>query len=92
MINEAEIRIYKTDEYLGLWKTEYDQVPKVSLRFKPENLEKLKRLDDLAQLIVGVEMIPAKEFKETYLSRTDISINLDLTDTQPNTWAVFRQY
>ena len=93
MIEEAEIRNHKTDEYLGLWIVNRNESsPKDSLRFSPENLKKLKELDDLAQLTVGFEMISADEFRRDYLSSPEFHIELDSSDAQPTTWLVYSKY
>ncbi len=96
MIEEAEIKNHKTNEYLGIWTVNRNgSSQKRTLIFTPENHKKLKELDDLVQLTVGLEIISAGEFKRNYLSRKDnreFSIELDPKNTQPIDWTVYRQY
>ena len=93
MIEEAEIINHKTDEYLGLWIVNTNNgSPKVTLRFTPESHKKLKELDDLSQLTVGMEIISAGEFKRDYLANQGFHIELDPHDTRPTTWVVYRRY
>ena len=91
MRTEAEIRVNKTQEYLGLWiKDSNDKPEGLRLRFSPNNLERLKRLGDLEQLCVSVDMISADEFRRDYLSKA--YVELDPNDAQPTTWEIGRQY
>ena len=93
MIEEAESRNHKTDEYLGLWRVNRNgSSPKDSLRFSPENLKKLRNLEDRTQLTIGVEMISTDEFRKDYLSSSEFTLELDSSDTQPTTWAIYRKY
>jgi len=90
MKTEAEIRIDHTQEYLGLWIKDSKEPEKLRLRFSPDNLERLKKLDDLEQLSVSVDMIPAGEFRKDYLSNAQIELHRN--DAQPTTWKICRQY
>ncbi len=89
-IKKGEIRIYKTQEYLGLWIEDSEEKPeKLRLKFSPDNLERLKQLDDLEQLCVSADMISAGEFRRDYLSNSHIE--LDPNDSQPTTWKIGRR-
>lgn len=94
MIVESEILELKTEKHLGLWICNYQKgsPPRLKLRFTPENHERLKKLDDLTQLVVSIDMISAGEFKRNYLSHPEFSIELSQEDTQPTTWRIQRRY
>ena len=91
MTSEAEIRIEKTQEYLGLWVDDSTKTPrKLTLKFSPINLENLKIIGDLEKLCIGYEVISAGEFRKEYLPRADVVLNKD--DARPTTWSIYREY
>ncbi len=90
MILEAEIRIEKTQEYLGILKQYSEKPHKNELIFNSEKLEKLRNLGRLELLCIGAELIPVGEFREIYFQKSKIII--DESNTVPTNWSVSRQY
>lgn len=90
-MEESEIRAHgKTNEYLGRWVVKYEETPKKSLRFAPQNLQKLKEMDDLAQISVGYELITAGAFKRENLP--NMPVEMDPFDREPTDWSIYRKF
>ncbi len=91
MIKEAEIRIDRANEYLGIWRVDGNNGnPKMSLIFSLYRLERLKKLEDSTQLVIGFEFISVGEFKRDYLPNRKIELKSE--DMPPTNWSVYREY